>query len=1294
MSGYIAELGIKVDTADIDRAKKKLEDFIKTAGNMPSLPGPNGNGKGGSNNGPEATIKAIDREQKALDKLAEKRKALAALSSSGAIDTAQSTKLAAILDVEEKKIRTRGTLLDEQTKRQLAAIHSLANEENRAYDKKLKAITTSDAAAQKAADREKRDLDRTIAGLSRQIKAQQDYNNEVEKLTKARNTQGISGAEYDTYMKLAAAKRDAALAERDNSAELERSKSKIDSVTASLGKAERAEVQYTRSVKTLLEGLRLGVITIDQYNEKLAQVNAKRQSAITAANNNASAEAQFTRNLQATVQAYDPVLQAQTTYTNGVKILAAGLQQGKLSVEQFNKALTEHRLALEEVKAAQPSAEKSQAAAYQQAIDRLVPYNAQLRNLAEAERALQASQAAGKVTTQQEIQLHEQATAAIAAERKEILRRMDASRKSGNSAKQDAAAMRGLPAQFSDIVVSLQGGQAPLTVLLQQGAQIKDMFGGIGPALRGMAQGLLISFKGLLHPVGLVTAAIVTLGAAAYGGTAEAVDFNKAITTGGNAAGVSVIKFAEYRKTLDGISGTSGKAAEALTLMAATGKITSENFVGIGAAAIKMQKATGTALSDIIDDFASLAKDPVNAAVKLDEKYRFLNGSILATADSLVRQGREQEAVVMLQQKMAETADETAEVLISKAGLVEWAWHGVKTAVTETWDAIKSIGREDPIGDQIAALEKNIAKRKQYGFTVEPYERQLEALRKLQKQDEETSAAERKKEEARKRGVQITNQNISAYEANVATIDRVKAAQIALDKVKLQGQQLTAAAAAENRQLSDDELKYQNAAVKAAEEKLKSAREAEAKKNKPKKTVEDEATKTLASMREQESSLQQQLISANALNASNRTLTTDQKALAELKTRIADAEEKMSKGVATNNQKSLVAQKESLLAQAEKNAALSEEVRQTKRAAEEKVKLAALEKSLAEENAQIQRNFEQQSSYAGRGTVAKQRLEEEFRIRQDYARRIAESEQMLAGGDIDQGQYAKRVQAFRAAEAERIAIQRAANAQLDADNASWTNGISAAWEDMQYDASNVSGNIATVFNQGFDSMTDAMASFVTTGKASFADWGRSILATLAKVLIQMAVVRAVGAVMGMWAGGAAGGALGSASTSGAAAGATSVGSGISPNVTPTISFPQAKGGAWSGGVQMFAKGGAFTNSVVSKPTAFQGSGGLGVMGEAGPEAILPLTRTSSGELGVSAVVNTSGMQNGAGGSGVQVNIVINGDKQAESSSSDPDYNNFGQSIGQIVQQEYRRLITKDLSPGGQVWQQMTPRTGK
>lgn len=86
----------------------------------------------------------------------------------------------------------------------------------------------------------------------------------------------------------------------------------------------------------------------------------------------------------------------------------------------------------------------------------------------------------------------------------------------------------------------------------------------------------------------------------------------------------------------------------------------------------------------------------------------------------------------------------------------------------------------------------------------------------------------------------------------------------------------------------------------------------------------------------------------------------------------------------------------------------------------------------------------------------------------------------------------------------------------------------------------------------------------------------------------------------------------------------------------------AKGGAFDGGVQMFANGGAFTNKVVDKPTLFP----MGGMGEAGPEAIMPLSRDASGRLGVKAGGSSAANQNVSVQSDVRVSIDENGNLQA------------------------------------------------
>jgi hypothetical protein len=139
------------------------------------------------------------------------------------------------------------------------------------------------------------------------------------------------------------------------------------------------------------------------------------------------------------------------------------------------------------------------------------------------------------------------------------------------------------------------------------------------------------------------------------------------------------------------------------------------------------------------------------------------------------------------------------------------------------------------------------------------------------------------------------------------------------------------------------------------------------------------------------------------------------------------------------------------------------------------------------------------------------------------------------------------------------------------------------------------------------------------------------------------------------------------------AGATSSNLGASSAGYSSTYFPQALGGAWSSGVQMFANGGAFTNSIVSTPTAFGMAGGRsGVMGEAGPEAIMPLTRTSSGKLGVIAA-----------GTSISINApvtVMTQDRSSEGMQIDQ------QALSKNLQSQMRAVAEKAVAdswyPGG------------
>ena len=175
-------------------------------------------------------------------------------------------------------------------------------------------------------------------------------------------------------------------------------------------------------------------------------------------------------------------------------------------------------------------------------------------------------------------------------------------------------------------------------------------------------------------------------------------------------------------------------------------------------------------------------------------------------------------------------------------------------------------------------------------------------------------------------------------------------------------------------------------------------------------------------------------------------------------------------------------------------------------------------------------------------------------------------------------------------------------------------------------------NFTSVMEKGFQGMGDALYEFAKTGKMTFGDLIQSMIDDLIKFELRAqtsALYRALGGGAGIAT--SIGDSMGlNVSGQRAAANDTAGLEAAWANYTPV---KQAKGGAWEHGIQAFAKGGMFTNSIVNKPTIFPFAQGTGLMGEAGPEAIMPLTRDGQGNLGV-----RSGSQNNSTGN---VEVVIN-----------------------------------------------------
>ena len=142
-----------------------------------------------------------------------------------------------------------------------------------------------------------------------------------------------------------------------------------------------------------------------------------------------------------------------------------------------------------------------------------------------------------------------------------------AAQKAGISVGQYKAAMRTLPAQFTDIATQLAGGQNPWLILLQQGGQIKDQFGGVKGALTGVGD-YLRTLIGFINPVTVgIGGLVVGLGAIAvawYKGSQEAGEFNKQLILTGNYSAKSASQLTDLAQKIGGSSGKVAAAARTL----------------------------------------------------------------------------------------------------------------------------------------------------------------------------------------------------------------------------------------------------------------------------------------------------------------------------------------------------------------------------------------------------------------------------------------------------------------------------------------------------------------------------------------------------------------------------------------------------------------------------------------------------------------------------------------------------------------------------------------------------------
>lgn len=301
-----------------------------------------------------------------------------------------------------------------------------------------------------------------------------------------------------------------------------------------------------------------------------------------------------------------------------------------------------------------------------------------------------------------------------------------------------------------------------------------------------------------------------------------------------------------------------------------------------------------------------------------------------------------------------------------------------------------------------------------------------------------------------------------------------------------------------------------------------------------------------------------------------------------------------------------------------------------KKANEENLKLAEYISNLQRENANAAASLDADVIGAGLGDKARERMREQLEIEREFNEKREDLQRRRQDGSIKTSEeYDRYNQELDKALAERLDKYRSHYDQLDELQGNWLAGAQNSLANWVDTSSDYYTQVSDLVGNTLDGLVDNMADALRGNKADWASWANSVLNELQKVLLRAIMVNTLKSAGDSGWFGSLGGMFGSS-----VAGAASAG-GATPSGAYTGAASQLK----------FAKGGVmdspdlsrFRNGVVNSPTMFAFAKGAGLMGEAGPEAIMPLTRTADGNLGVRMVDDTV---SSVGGGGAQLQQTI------------------------------------------------------
>ncbi|EOM3816005.1 phage tail length tape measure family protein [Escherichia coli O8:H25] len=669
-----------------------------------------------------------------------------------------------------------------------------------------------------------------------------------------------------------------------------------------------------------------------------------------------------------------------------------------------------------------------------------------------------------------------------------------AAKRAGISIGQYNNAMRMLPAQLTDVATQLAGGQSPWLILLQQGGQVKDSFGGLIPTFRG----LLGAVSPLAVGVAALTAAGAGIGYIFYQGTSTLSDFNKTLTLSGNTAGLTTDRMLALAKSGQQAGLTFDQTTDSLTALINAGVGAGARFDELSQSVAKFSTASGIPIEKVAEAFGKLTNDPTSGLIAMAQQFHNVTAEQIDYVAQLQRSGDEAAALQAANDAATKGFNTQTQSLIDNMGTIERSADSLKRAFKSMWDAALDLGRPDTAGEMVSKAQSAF--------------KQADDIWNLRKNDryvnDEARARFWNDRESARLALDMAQQQAGIAKASAAAAEKEAEAESEKQKYAAQAQanyaksqtaleKYTARQNELNKALKEGHILQADYAINMAA--AKKEYEATLKKTPKPKGVKVSAGDRSSDQANAETlKLMSELKVLQQHKELNDTISAERKKLWKLEADFSVLEEASKTRALSKDEQSLLASKDKVLAQAEVNAKLGDQI-----VAQER--LNKLQDNSLKYITQMQEKTAALTDSAGLSDRDAQRNSERAQLRQGWKNQ---------GGSLEDEGYQKELSALEGYYAAQDEMRN-----------NWLAGVQSSWENYADMATNYNQIAADTTNTALSGVTSNLQQGLydlATQSESAGDalsnmvegFGKTVIQTLAQLAAQWLVYQGVQLLVG------------------------------------------------------------------------------------------------------------------------------------------------------------------------------------